>query len=198
MADGDLTFNGSPLGVGTASTCEVRSGTANRLEYESPDAAEYGINGSAIIRTGLHNGELFNFSHLFTEEAACAVKEMAYLGLKNEQSKEPPYHVFLTDERCKVVDSNPPLYAYLPGSLEVSASGLTTKTHRIYKVLFRSQPICEGCIDDLKELSFVMQLAGPYFAAEQLPAPDLAVFDQQTIQEGADTSGGRVLIACFS
>lgn len=196
MAEGQITLDGSPLGANiTAATAGVSDGIADHPEYENIAPAEYGVNGGAIVRASLRPGEIFNFTHWFSHEDARNIIEMAHLAIKREREKVSPFHVWLTDERCKVIDDSPPLYAYLSTSLEARPSGLTTEVYRVYKAIFRNGiPKINKTATEGKELVFEMQIGDPFFAADQLPGPDLVIQNIQTLAENAI---GPVAVAEF-
>jgi hypothetical protein len=206
MAVGELTLNGSPLLVGaapgatlTAVNIGFSSGNLSRIEYDQVASAEYGITGSALIRGALNTGEIIKFNDWFSHADARNVQEMAYLAMEREKARTPPYHVLLVDERCKVIDSNPPKFAYLGGSLSVRSSGLTTMAYRVYKAIFRNgMPLVGETSDFGKELVFEMQVGDPFFASEQLPPPPLTLISVGSIPENADTSSNTYLLAEFS
>ena len=195
MAAGEITINGSPLGLSAASTSKVTTGDGNRLEFSGFAAAEYGVNGAALTRAALTRGEIFNFAHWFSYDDADQIEAMQFVAAIRETSKSGDYHVLLTDERCKVPDTDPPTHAYVLGSVEVVTPGIATKTHRIYKAIFRNgPPLIDGHSPSMKKLIFEMQIGDPFFAAEQLPGPDLVI---QNIQTLAENSVGPVVVAEF-
>jgi len=199
MAVGEITLNGSPLGLGVAVTSRVTAGSSNSLEFSGFSNAEYAINSAVTIRGALGRGEIFNFTHWFPYEDADQVQAMEFIASARENDRTPPYHVFLIDERCKVPDTDPPTYAYVTGSTEVIAAGVATKTHRVYKAIFRNgPPIIKSHASFGKELVFEMQIGDPYFAAEQLPPPVLTLLSVGSVPENADTNANTYLIAEFS
>jgi hypothetical protein len=199
MAAGEITLNGSPLGLGTAVTSRVTAGSSNTLEFAGFSNAEYAIGGSVLIRGALIRGEVFNFAHWFSYEDADKVQAMEFVASRRENNRAAPYHVLLIDERCKVPDTDPPTYAYVTGSLEVIQAGIATKTHRVYKAIFRNgPPVIKSHSTFGKELVFEMQVGDPFFAAEQLPPPPLTLISVGSVPENADTSSNTYLLAEFS
>lgn len=187
MAAAQITLNGAPVGVGLAIAEFYTEGTPTKLERDLPDAATYGVNGTPVVRAPLRSGEIFNFQHWFSYEDAEVVEAMAFLALKAESERTGDYQVFLSDERCKVVDTNPPTYAYVAGSMEITNGGATTHVHRIYRAIFRSEiDPPENHAAEGKELAFTMQVGDPYFAAEQLPPPTITLLNIQTVSEDVD------------
>ena len=195
-----LTLYGAPIGADTAVTYGVPEGNSNRLAYDAPASAEYGINENVIVRGALSSKAIFNFNHVFTVDQVPLVKAMAFIALKRESERVTPYHVFLADQRCKVPDTNPPTYAYVAGSMEVVGNGATTQTHRIYKAIFRNglPTVGKTYTNGSEELIFEMQIGDPYFASEQLPAPALSLRFFGSVPENADTSSVTHFIAEFS
>jgi hypothetical protein len=76
MACGDITINGSPLGLGTVITGWVAPGDRNSLEFSGSGSAEYTINGSVAVRGALTRGEIFNINHWFRHQDVGQIQAM--------------------------------------------------------------------------------------------------------------------------